>query len=596
MSTPERALPRAEPGYFSANGRACLRWLHRTTAGAAVRDVGVVVCNPFGYKALCAHRSLRHIAEEAATRGYPALRFDYDGTGDSVGDDLDGDRWAAWLASVRAAVRELRARTGVRRVCLVGVRLGASIAAAAAVNDADVAGVAMIAPIASGRPWLRELRALQATMGRAEAPPEFALPSDVQESVGLLITPETRASLESIDLAAFGARLPDALLLIDRDDRPSLATLAEKWGADGRTVRHAVLPGFVEMMFDPHESVVPAGIIAEVMSWLESSFPSFTADPLASAEGAAVPGNAVVTAATVSDGIEERLHLFDEEQRLFGVVTAPSGARAKRAVVLLNSGANHHIGNGRMYVKFARRLAAAGWLVLRYDVSGIGDSLPHRGAPENEVYTPHAVADLAAALGFLQREYGPQRIEAMGLCSGAYHAFKGAVAGQPIDGVTVVNPLVFFWKPGMSLAYPPFQMVQAAAQYQRSMLQTVSWLKLLRGQVDLRAIVKVVAHRVEDRARSAAREIARAMHLRVHEDLAAELSGVVERGAALRFVFSAGDPGEVLLRGGAGRRFGRLEARGDVTLAHLTDCDHSLSAAWMHEALWAQFARAIGSP
>lgn len=588
MSTPERARPRAEPGYFSANGRACLRWLHRTAGGAPMRDVGVVVCNPFGYEALCAHRSLRHIAEEAATRGYPALRFDYDGTGDSAGDDLDRDRWAAWLASVRAAVQELRAHTGVRRVCLVGVRLGASIAAAAAaVDDADVAGVAMIAPIASGRPWLRELRALQATMGRAAAPPEFALPEGVQESVGLLITPETRAALESIDLAALGARLPDALLLIDRDDRPSQAALAEQWGAEGRTVRHAVLPGFVEMMFDPHESVVPGAIVGEVMSWLESSFPTF-------GEGVPVSSDAVVRAATVTQGIEERSHLFDEEQRIFGVVTAPVGARPERAVVLLNSGANLHIGNGRMYVKFARRLAAAGWLVLRYDVSGIGDSLPHRGAPENEVYTPHAVDDLAAALEFLRREYAPTRIEAMGLCSGAYHAFKGAVAGLPIDGVTVVNPLVFFWKPGMSLAYPPFQMVQVAAQYQRSMLKADKWLKLLRGQVDLRAIAQVVAHRVEDRTRSAAREIARAMHLPVHEDLAAELSSVVQRGAALRFVFSVGDPGESLLRVGAGRRLGRLDRRGAVSLTYLTDCDHSLSAAWMHEALWAQFSRAIG--
>jgi alpha-beta hydrolase superfamily lysophospholipase len=554
--------------------------------------VGVVVCNPFGYEALCAHRSLRHLAEEAAQRGFPALRFDYDGTGDSAGDDLDGDRWAAWLASVRGAVRELRARTGVRRVVLVGVRLGASIAAAAAadaVDDADIAGVAMIAPIASGRPWLRELRALQATMGRAAAPPEFALPEGVQESVGLLITPETRAALESIELASLGARLPDALLLIDRDDRPSQARLAEQWGTSGRTVRHAVLPGFVEMMSDPHESVVPVAMVTEVMSWLESGFPAF-------AEGVAVPGEALVSVATVAIGIEERLHLFDKEQRLFGVVTAPLGARPERAVVLLNSGANHHIGNGRMYVKFARRLAAAGWLVLRYDVSGIGDSLPHQGAPENEVYTPHAVDDLATALAFLQREYAPGRIEAMGLCSGAYHAFKGAVAGEPIDGVTVVNPLVFFWKPGMSLAYPPFQMVQAAAQYQRSMLMADKWLKLVRGQVDLRAIVKVVAHRVEDRTRSAAREIARAMHLRVHEDLAAELSSVVERGAALRFVFSVGDPGEALLRVGAGRRLGRLDDRGAVSLTYLADCDHSLSAAWMHEALWAQFSRAIGVP
>lgn len=592
MTQHEPALPFAEPGYFSAEGRACVRWLHRPPAGIVARAVGVVICNPFGYEALCAHRSLRHLAEAAAARGFAALRFDYEGTGDSAGDDLDGARWTAWQVSVRAAIRELRERTGVERVALVGVGLGASIAAAAAVDQADVAGIALVAPVANGKPWLRELRALQATMGRAAAPPEFALPADVQESVGLLITPETRVALEAIDLAALGSQLPSELLLVDRNDRPTQRALAEVWRAAGCTVRHEVLPGVVEMMFDPHEAVVPARIVAAIIEWLGSVFPAVLPD---GAVEPVAPERAGVNAVRVADGVEEQLHLLDAERRLFGVMSAPTGARPRLAVVLLNSGANHHIGNGRMYVKFARRLAKEGWLVLRYDVSGIGDSRPHDGAPDNEVYTPSAVPDLTCALEFLRREYAPERIEAVGLCSGAYHAFKGAVAGLPLDGITVVNPLVFFWKPGMSLSYPPFQMVQAAAQYQRSMLQADKWLKLVRGRVDIREIAKVVVHRAQDRARSSGREIARALGLPVHEDLAGELSAVVARGVALRFIFSEGDPGEALLRVGAGRRLDRLVASGAITLSHLRDCDHSLSAAWMHEALWTQFSRALAA-
>ena len=101
MTLPEPTPPRAEPAYFMSNGRACVRWLHRPAVTVATRDVGVVICCPLGYKALLSHRSLRHLAEEAAARGYPALRFDYDGTGDSAGYDLDADRWEAWLASLR---------------------------------------------------------------------------------------------------------------------------------------------------------------------------------------------------------------------------------------------------------------------------------------------------------------------------------------------------------------------------------------------------------------------------------------------------------------------------------------------------------------
>ena len=596
MTLPAPALPRAEPAYFMSNGRACVRWLHRPAATVAARDVGVVICCPLGYKAQLSHRSLRHLAEESAARGYPTLRFDYDGTGDSAGDDLDADRWEAWLASLRAAVHELQERSGVSRVVLLGVRLGASMAAAAAVDAADVAGAVLIAPIASGRLWLRELRALKATMGRPEGPRAFALPADMQESVGMLITADTKAAIESIDLSSLGSRLPRELLLIDREDRPAHTLLAERWRADGHVVRHAVLPGFAEMMVDPHESEVPSRIIAEVIEWLEASFPGEQPRGLVATElTEALPTQTTLMTAAVAVGVEERLHTFGSGGRLFGVMSVPVGTRPTRAMVLLNSGANSHIGSGRMYVKFARRLAAAGWIVLRYDVSGIGDSLPHAGAPENEVYTPHAVSDLGTALELLRQEHAPERIEVMGICSGGYHGFKGAVAGLPIDGITVVNPLVFFWKPGMSLAYPPFQMVQIAAQYRRSVLQPDKWLKLLRGQVKVGEVARVLMHRFEGRVRGFAREMARALRMPLHEDLAMEVSSIVEGGVALRFIFSAGDPGEALLREGAGRRFAQLTAQGAVTLANLADCDHSLSSSWMHEALWEQFSRGLES-
>ena len=39
--------------------------------------IGVVICNPFGYEAICSHRSVRTFAEAAAAAGAPTLRFDY---------------------------------------------------------------------------------------------------------------------------------------------------------------------------------------------------------------------------------------------------------------------------------------------------------------------------------------------------------------------------------------------------------------------------------------------------------------------------------------------------------------------------------------
>jgi predicted alpha/beta-fold hydrolase len=242
-----------------------------------------------------------------------------------------------------------------------------------------------------------------------------------------------------------------AALHLDHVDGLARALL-ERWRTAGRNVRHAVLPVYVEMMSDPHESQVPAAFIAEITGWLDAVFPSLRSsrEPRPTSSVVVRGGGRSISSALIADRIEERVHLLDEHQRLFGVMTLPLGTLPDRAVVLMTSGANHHIGQSRLHVKLARRLAAAGWMVLRYDVSGIGDSPPRDGAPENEVYTAHAVPDLAVALNFLQREFAPKRTEVMGLCSGGYHAFKGAVDGLPLSGVTVINPLVFFWKPGLT--------------------------------------------------------------------------------------------------------------------------------------------------
>jgi alpha-beta hydrolase superfamily lysophospholipase len=540
----------------------------------------VVICNPLGYEAVCAHRGLRHFAEAAAAAGYPALRFDYDGTGDSAGDELDPERWPAWCASTRDAVDEIKRSAGVTAVCLVGVRLGAVLATREAARD-DVAGLALVAPIASGRLWLREMRAVHASMGRPDPPSQFALPSDAHEGIGLLFDSATRDAVSAIDMTSDVARLPPEVLLIDRSDRPQSTALVMRLRGQGADVTHTVLPGFVEMTLDPHFAVPPTAMIASFVGWLTERFPAVRKPPVAAVEFAADP-----PAVLVAPSVEERAHFLDRSRRVFGIVSRPADSRPTRAVVLLNSGATPHVGTGRLSVKLARRLAARGWLALRYDLSGIGDSRSHSGTAENEVYSSQALADLETALRFIRARYDLAHVEALGLCSGGYHAFKGATAGLPLDGLVVINPLTFFWQPGMSLAYPPYRMAQTAAQYRRSVLQPSKWRKLLGGQVNIDLVGRVIRYGLADRVRIALREVARALRIPLPRDLAREIEEIAKRGIALRFVFSEGDPGEALLRSGTGSRLGWLARKGRLRIDTLTSCDHSLSCAWMHEALW----------
>jgi hypothetical protein len=606
------ATPRAQPGWLLADGHPCLRWLH-APAPARASGWGVVLCPPLGFEHQAMYRALRVLAERAAAHGHVVLRVDYPGTGDSAGGDGGAHDWSGWLTAVRAAADVLRAHPAVRAVAVAGVQMGAAIAAAATVGEGEgparAEALALVAPATNGRLWLRERRALLATMGRPDG--AAALPEGVQEAGGLLLAADTRAWLEQLVLAELPGPLPPAVLVADRDDRPPSEAVVRTWGARGAAVTHARYPGYDLLLRDAHEAEIPGALWEGVLAWLAAlPAPAEVAPPVAA------PAAPAMTAGSdawqlVEPGVEEAPCFLDEEARLFGVVSRAAGAGASRdctspvmplpvmplpvmpprvmpprVMLLLNAGANPRVGLGRLHVQLARRLAAHGWMAVRMDLGGLGDSLPHPGEADHAVYPPTAAGDVTAAATWARETLGASQVEAMGVCAGGYHAFKGAVAGAPLTAITVINPLVFFWKPGTSLALPPYRAVQAMAGYGRAVRSAAKWKKLLRGQVALREVADTVLRMAGARLREGTREGARLVGWPLQEDLAQELTRLAGRGVRVRFVFSVGDPGEALLRRGAGRALGRLTRRGALSVTHVADCDHSFSRAWMREALW----------
>ena len=88
------------PLFFGDPRRSLFGWFH---PAVPQRRRGAVICSPIGYESILCHRAGRHLAERLAAAGIPALRFDYDGTGDSVGSDHDPGRVRAWIDSIHTA-------------------------------------------------------------------------------------------------------------------------------------------------------------------------------------------------------------------------------------------------------------------------------------------------------------------------------------------------------------------------------------------------------------------------------------------------------------------------------------------------------------
>lgn len=164
---------------------------------AQERAVGVVLCPPAPQEYMQAHWALRRLAILLAKEGFHALRFDYLGTGDSAGD-VSRASIATWRENVRQAVRELVDLTGVRRVSLLGMRLGAAIAAEAVRPDLRLADLVLWEPVVRGRTYLADLDDVQRRkLAHTLDPPVLR-----DELLGFPLSPAMRRELEAIDLVA----------------------------------------------------------------------------------------------------------------------------------------------------------------------------------------------------------------------------------------------------------------------------------------------------------------------------------------------------------------------------------------------------------
>ncbi len=409
-----------------------------------------MICNPIGDDAVRAHRPLRHLAERLARAGFAVLRFDFHGTGDSAGDERLPDRVRVWREDVRLAVAELRARSGAATIALVGLRLGATLAAAAVAGSAGSAGsggvdsLVLWGPFAEGRAYVTESTRLH-KMHRMLEPQSFAggprSREEGEEAFGFLLTRGAIADLATVDLRALGAApARRALVVSDGSGAPAEQAIVDRLLALDVAVERRVLAGSRQFLLEiPHKSRLPEEALAAVLAWLSDAHPP--------GEAPALPSPAPPAGSAVA----EQPVFFGRRHPLFGVLHAPAaGARRLPPIVLTSAGTVHRIGPHRLYVSLARRWAALGFPVLRVDLSGIGDSPASDDGVENVTYPRDGFLDLADAMDWLASHVGhdagapqaPTFILA-GLCSGGDFAYQMALRDPRVAGAVILNPRTF---------------------------------------------------------------------------------------------------------------------------------------------------------
>ena len=116
----------------------------------------VLLCYPFGQEHIRAHMAFRQLGNLLSRGGRGVLRFDFFGTGDSAGSLAEADL-SIWSQNVETALDELKALTGATHVSVVGLRLGALVAAGVVEARRDVEALVLWDPVLDGPRFLTEM-------------------------------------------------------------------------------------------------------------------------------------------------------------------------------------------------------------------------------------------------------------------------------------------------------------------------------------------------------------------------------------------------------------------------------------------------------
>lgn len=179
--------------FFFGSAKRQLYGTHQTPTGTTTKGT-VVLCAPFGQEYMRSHRAFRQLSLLLSRSGFHVFRFDYFGTGDSAGSEMDFSLADA-LEDLQIAIEEAQEVSDCEQVSLVGLRLGASIASLYNSANGGIKSLAMWDPVLGGQQYLTEIM--------AEAPRLSSLEIAGQSVAGVngfALPASLIAELEGLDL------------------------------------------------------------------------------------------------------------------------------------------------------------------------------------------------------------------------------------------------------------------------------------------------------------------------------------------------------------------------------------------------------------
>ncbi len=184
-------------------------------------------------------------------------------------------------------------------------------------------------------------------------------------------------------------------------------------------------------------------------------------------------------------------------RRLFGMLHTPAAKRSQYGLVILSPGIKSRVAPHRMYVKMAERFCAMGFVVLRVDPEGLGDS-------EGEIMEKwtadvycsmelgRLVDDTVDTLDWMQQQTGCDRFILAGLCGGAITALLTADRDARVDAILSLGMTCILASSNIDPAkyLTTKQLDSIREKYLKKILNPEALLRFVTFKSDYRLLIK----------------------------------------------------------------------------------------------------------
>ena len=183
--------------------------------------------------------------------------------------------------------------------------------------------------------------------------------------------------------------------------------------------------------------------------------------------------------------MEEIVSFESAGGRLQGIL-GRSEAPGPYGAILIHGWSGYRIGPQRLLVQTSRALNAHGVTTLRFDLRGRGESEGDVEATDLD----GMIEDACAAVDFLAQIASPERIAAVGICSGGNVVIGAATLDPRIEKLVLWSTLPFV--PQKRAVDHARKKMSYAGEYVRKIFRAETWRKLAQGAINFGMIRKVL--------------------------------------------------------------------------------------------------------